>query len=313
MSSAAAGRRSRLPMGTSTPTHPRNDAAVSVVRSVDEVRQWVSHQRRVGTRVAMVPTMGSLHEGHLSLVRRAAQDDHAVLMSIFVNPTQFAPTEDFGAYPRDEAADLGAAGAAGVACVFAPSADEIYPEGFATAIEVSGPARGLEGAARPTHFSGVATVVAKLLIAARPDRAVFGAKDAQQVAVIRRLVRDLHLDDIELVEGPTVREPDGLAMSSRNRYLAVDERRAARALSAGLFAASEAATTGRSAADELIGIARAPMDAEPLVDVEYVALVDAGSFTPLDRLTLAPARLCVAARVGPARLIDNVPLGGENP
>jgi pantoate--beta-alanine ligase len=296
-------------MSVSTPTNTSPDAAtIAVVRSVDELRQWVAGQRAEGAGIGLVPTMGALHEGHLSLVELAACDGYAVVMSIFVNPTQFGPSEDFDAYPRDEARDLELAEASGVACVFAPPPSEIYPEGFSTNISISGPSGGLEGAARPSHFDGVATVVAKLLLAVRPDRAVFGAKDAQQLAVIRRLVTDLHLDDLDLVEAPTIREADGLAMSSRNRYLGDEDRRAALALSRGLFAATALADAGETRASALVGAARNELDLEPRCDVEYVALVDAEHFTSIDRLTTRSARLCMAARVGPARLIDNVPL-----
>ena len=285
---------------------------MEVVRTVEALRRWRAAQRAVGRRVALVPTMGALHEGHLSLVDLASRDGHAVVMSIFVNPTQFGEGEDFQAYPRDESADVAMAAERGVACVFAPSAAEIYPPGFATTITLAGVTDRFEGAARPGHFDGVATVVAKLLLAALPDRAVFGAKDAQQFAVIRRLVHDLHID-LELIEAPIVREDDGLAMSSRNRYLDTDERRAATAISRGLFAAAHLAAAGHVGAGELIGAARAEIDAEPRCATEYVALVDAEDFTPLAELGSREARLCAAARVGPARLIDNVPLRAAGP
>jgi len=283
-------------------------ATLAVVRSVAELRHWMSRTRESGFRIGLVPTMGALHDGHLSLVELAGADDHAVILSIFVNPTQFGPGEDFDAYPRDEDHDIALARARGVKCIFAPPPEEIYPDGFSTTVSVAGPSQGLESEARPTHFDGVATVVAKLLLAVRPDRAVFGAKDAQQLAVIRRLVTDLHLDDLDLVEAPTVREHDGLAMSSRNRYLGDDDRRAALALSRGLFAAAGLADEGETHSAALIAAARRELDREPRCDVEYVALVDAESFMPITRLTVRPARLCTAARVGPARLIDNVPL-----
>ena len=175
---------------------------MKVVRTVAALRAALAPVRAAGRPIAVVPTMGALHEGHLSLIRLAAEDDHAVVMTLFVNPAQFAEGEDLSRYPRDEERDLALAAEEGVAVVFAPGVDEVYPPGFATRISVAGPSLGLEGAARPGHFDGVATVVAKLLLAVRPDRAVFGQKDAQQAAVVRRLMRDLHLDDIELVAGP---------------------------------------------------------------------------------------------------------------
>jgi pantoate--beta-alanine ligase len=191
--------------------------------------------------------------------------------------------------------------------------DEIYPEGFATAVRVGGPSAGLEGAARPTHFDGVATVVTKLLLTVRPDRAVVGQKDAQQVAVISRLVRDLHLDDLELVVAPTVREPDGLALSSRNAYLGTDDRRAAAVLWRALSAASELVGAGEVDATALIAAAERELATEPRCAPEYVAVVDAESFRPLARIDAGRALMCVAARVGPARLIDNVPLAPPHP
>ena len=280
---------------------------MNIVRTVVDLRRAVAGLRAGGRRVALVPTMGALHEGHLSLLDLAGRDGHAVVMSLFVNPTQFGAGEDLSRYPRDEARDAALAGERGVVLVFAPGAGEVYPPGFATTVTVDGPATVLEGAARPGHFAGVATVVAKLLLAARPDRAVFGQKDAQQVAVIRRLMRDLHLDDIELVVGPIVREPDGLAMSSRNAYLGPEDRRAATALSRGLAAAAALAASGERDGATLEAAARAAIEAEPRCALEYAALVDPDTFSPLGALD-RPALLAVAARVGPARLIDNIPL-----
>ncbi|MDX6647696.1 MAG: pantoate--beta-alanine ligase, partial [Miltoncostaeaceae bacterium] len=271
--------------------------------------------RRSGRRLALVPTMGALHAGHLSLLRLAAAGDHAVALSIFVNPLQFGAGEDFQRYPRDEAADLALAEAEGAELAFVPDLHELYPEGFATTVTVDGPGgdrSGLEAAARPGHFAGVATVVAKLLLAVRPDRAVFGQKDAQQLAVVRRLVRDLHLDDIELVVGPTVREPDGLAMSSRNAYLGPEDRAAAAVLRRALDAAGRLAARGETDARWIEGAALAAMEAEPRCQPEYAALVDPDRFEPLERLDRS-ALLCVAARVGPARLIDNAPISPPAP
>jgi pantoate--beta-alanine ligase len=283
---------------------PASPGPVVVARTVCDVRAAVAAIRAAGRRVALVPTMGALHEGHLELVRRAAEDGHAVAVSVFVNPTQFGPTEDFSRYPRQLETDTAAAVSAGAELIFAPHVEEIYPDGFATTISLTGPAEGLEAAARPTHFAGVATVVAKLLVATRPDRAVFGQKDGQQVAVVRRMMRDLHLDDIELVVHPTVREADGLAMSSRNAYLSEADRIAARALSRGLRTAVLRAGSGERDGTRLAREAWATMEAEPGCEPEYAALVDPDTFRPIHTMT-TPALLCVAALVGPARLIDN--------
>jgi pantoate--beta-alanine ligase len=280
---------------------------VNIVRTVADLRRAVAALRAGGRRVALVPTMGALHEGHLSLIDLARRDDHAVVVSLFVNPAQFGAGEDLSRYPRDERRDAALAAERGADLLFAPGVEEVYPPGFATAVTVAGPGEGLEGAARPGHFAGVATVVAKLLLAARPDRAAFGQKDAQQVAVIRRLARDLHLDDIELVIGPIVREADGLAMSSRNAYLGPEDRRAATALSRGLAAAAALAAAGERDAAVLEAAAREVIGAEPRCALEYAAVVDPGTFAPLGALD-RPALLAVAARVGPARLIDNAPL-----
>ncbi len=280
---------------------------MKVVRTVAALRAALAPVRAAGRPIAVVPTMGALHEGHLSLIRLAAEDDHAVVMTLFVNPAQFAEGEDLSRYPRDEERDLALAAEEGVVVVFAPGVDEVYPPGFATRISVAGPSLGLEGAARPGHFDGVATVVAKLLLAVRPDRAVFGRKDAQQAAVVRRLMRDLHLDDIELVLGPIVREPDGLAMSSRNAYLDPDDRRAATALSRGLAAGAALVADGETHAARIEAAVRAVIEAEPRCSLEYAAVVDPGTFARLASLE-GPALLAVAARVGPARLIDNVHL-----
>lgn len=279
----------------------------TVARTVADLRREVSALRAAGRGIAVVPTMGALHEGHLSLIRRAGRDGHAVVMTLFVNPTQFAPTEDLSRYPRDERGDLALAAAEGVALVFAPGVEEVYPAGFATTITVGGPSEGLEGAARPDHFAGVATVVAKLLLAVRPDIAVFGRKDAQQAAVVRRLMTDLHLDDITLVVAPIVREADGLAMSSRNAYLDPEDRVAATALNRGLRAAEALAVEGERDGARLEAAARAVVAAEPRCALDYARVVDPRSFIPLTEVE-GEALLVVAARVGPVRLIDNIPL-----
>ncbi|MFP5450845.1 MAG: pantoate--beta-alanine ligase [Thermoleophilia bacterium] len=278
---------------------------MKTVRTVVELRAAVAAERRAGRPIAVVPTMGAFHQGHLDLMRLAGEDGHAVVVTLFVNPAQFAAGEDLSAYPRDEARDASLAEREGARILFAPGPEEIYPEGFGTTVTVAGPSEGFEGATRPTHFSGVATVVTKLLIAVRPDRAVFGQKDAQQVAVVRRLMRDLHLDDIELIVAPITREADGLAMSSRNVYLGPEDRTAAVALHRGLSAAAGSVAGGERAGAAIEGAAAAVISAEPRCELDYVALIDPDTFRRLPRL-VGPAILAVAARVGPARLIDNI-------
>ena len=301
-----AGRPAVCPTDA-TPTSPAPVRPAPVVRAVPDLRRAVAALRAEGRGVAFVPTMGALHDGHLALVRAAARGGDAPVVSVFVNPTQFGPAEDLARYPRQERRDVALASGAGARLVFCPAPDAVYPPGAATVVRVSGPAEGLEGARRPGHFDGVATVVAALLAMVRPDRLLLGQKDAQQVAVVRRMMRDLHLDDIALEVVPTVREPDGVAMSSRNAYLGPDDRRAARALSAGLAAAAALAAGGVRDGRRLEAAARAEMDGTPGVETDYAALVDPGTFMPVSRLD-GDAVLCVAARVGPARLIDNVTL-----
>lgn len=272
-----------------------------VVRTVADLRAGVAACRP--GRVALVPTMGALHAGHLALVAaaRAAGATH-VVASVFVNPTQFGPAEDFDRYPRDEAADAAALTAAGADLLFAPTVATMYPAGFATTVSVAGLGSVLDGAARPGHFDGVATVVAKLLLAAGPDLAVFGEKDWQQLTVIRRLVADLALP-VAVVGAPIVRDADGLALSSRNAYLDADERRRALALPRALVAARDAILVGQPVADALAAAAAA-LTAAGFDAPDYVALVDAG-LAPVTALT-GPARLLAAARIGRTRLIDNL-------
>ncbi|MDO8616311.1 MAG: pantoate--beta-alanine ligase [Dehalococcoidia bacterium] len=254
--------------------------------------------------VALVPTMGCLHEGHLALVRRARAENEHVVVSIFVNPTQFGPQEDFERYPRDPERDLRLLAAERVDAVFMPTVEEMYPPGFDEWVELRGPlTERLEGAARPGHFRGVATVVARLFRIVQPHRAYFGEKDAQQLQVIRRLVRELHLP-VEILSVPTVREPDGLAMSSRNAYLSAEERRAALALSRSLRAAERLLGNGVTDAETLRRAARDEIAREPGVRLEYVSVSDGETFEELEQVE-RPARLLVAARAGRTRLIDN--------
>ncbi len=256
--------------------------------------------------LGLVPTMGALHEGHASLIAAARADCDSVAASIFVNPTQFGPNEDFKRYPRDEAADLATLEALGVDLVFVPSVDEMYPPGSTTLVDVGRLGEVLEGAARPGHFRGVATVVAKLFSIVQPDRAYFGQKDGQQSVVIRRLTRDLGFP-MQIVVCPTVREPDGLALSSRNRYLSPDERAQAPALSRALQAAVETAADGERSADKLRSRMLDVAAAATLGTLDYVSIADADSLeelTVLDR----PALASLAVRFPSARLIDCQPL-----
>jgi pantoate--beta-alanine ligase len=274
------------------------------LRHVGDLRALLAPRRRAKATIGLVPTMGALHEGHLSLIRLARAQCDVVVVSLFVNPSQFDEHSDLERYPRSEREDAALAAQAGADLLFAPSIEEVYPPGFATAVEVLGITDRFEGACRgAAHFRGVATVVTKLLCMAQPDIAYFGAKDAQQVLVIRRLTSDLNLP-VLIEVGPTVREPDGLAMSSRNALLDPASRERARALFAALDAASLRAGSGESSVGALIGAAEDTL-ARSGIQPEYLALVDPAAFEPLDELD-RPGLLVVAARVGGVRLIDNV-------
>ena len=274
------------------------------VRTIAELRAALDAPRRAGRRIGLVPTMGALHEGHLSLIRRARATCDVVVMTLFVNPAQFDETADLGAYPRDEARDARLAQDAGADVLFAPPATEIYPQGFATSVRVAAVTEPLEGEVRGAeHFAGVATVVTKLFNIARPDVAFFGQKDAQQVAVIRRLVRDLDIA-VAIEVGETVREPDGLALSSRNVRLLNGARRQALALPRALDAARAAVHEGERDPARIGAAARAAMTAYG-VEPEYLELVAPDTFVPVDAVGHEPVLVAVAARVGDVRLIDN--------
>jgi pantoate--beta-alanine ligase len=275
-----------------------------VVTTVAAVRSRREEAARLGRRIALVPTMGALHAGHLSLVALARESADEVWVSVFVNPTQFGPGEDFDAYPRDLERDRAQLAQAGAALLFAPSTREIYPRPAATVVDLPGLTGGLCGAHRPGHFQGVALVVAKLLGIAQPHVAVFGAKDCQQAAVIRRLVADLAIPT-EIVVAPTVREDDGLAMSSRNAYLTPDQRRAATVLFRALSAAAETARGGERTGRELEAIMAATVAGEPLARLQYTAVVDPATLEPLGAVE-GRALLAIAAHVGTTRLIDNL-------
>lgn len=264
-------------------------------------------RREENRTIGLVPTMGALHEGHLSLIHEARAMCDVVVVSIFVNPTQFGPSEDFASYPRDLTADAATLAEYNVDYVFAPTVEEIYPQGFSTFVEVEGLSSELEGASRPGHFRGVATVVAILFNAVRPNFAFFGQKDAQQSIIIRRMVRDLAFDT-EIVVLPIVREHSGLAMSSRNAYLDAPQREAATVLNRALIAARAAYEDGERNAIRLIELVRSTIAAQPLARIDYVSLNDAVTLEKLERVDEEPALLSVAVFIGKTRLIDNVVL-----
>ena len=280
--------------------------AIPILRTIAELRARVAEWRRGGETIGLVPTMGALHEGHLSLVRRSRAATKRTVVSIFVNPTQFGPNEDFQRYPRDFAGDIAKLDAVGVDAVFAPEVAEMYPEGAATTVTVSGLTDGLDGPFRPGHFQGVATIVTKLLLQCLPDVAFFGEKDYQQLQVIKRLARDL---DVPVrIEGvPTYREADGLAMSSRNVYLTPAERAAAPALHRAINAVAAALARGEPAAPA-IAAAKAELNRAGFTKIDYIAAVDASTLKPIEKPS-GPARVAAAAWFGSTRLIDNVPVG----
>jgi pantoate--beta-alanine ligase len=282
---------------------------MKTIRTVADLRAALSAPRRAGRSIGLVPTMGALHEGHLSLIRRARATCDEVVVTLFVNPTQFDDPQDLGAYPRDEGTDAALAARAGADLLFAPSPDEVYPPGFATTVTVADVGSRLEGEHRgEAHFSSVATVVCKLLNMAQPHVAFFGQKDAQQVAVIRRLVRDLDIP-VRIEVGETIREPDGLALSSRNVRLSGDDRTRAIALRRALDAARATARAGERDAAAVAGAGRAAMS-DFGVEPEYLALVAPDTFVPIAELNGEPVLVAVAARVGDVRLIDNDILDG---
>jgi pantoate--beta-alanine ligase len=276
---------------------------MQIIELISDMRQWSERQRRGRQRIVLVPTMGFLHEGHLCLMREARRRGDMVVASIFVNPTQFTPGEDFATYPRDFERDRRMLDAENVDVLFHPSVAQIYPVGAQTFVEVERLSLPLCGSVRPGHFRGVATVVAKLFNIAQPHLAIFGEKDYQQLQVIRRMVRDLAMD-VEIVGHPIVREADGLAMSSRNAYLTSAEQQAALCLSRALCKAERLVRRGEVTAAKIVDRVRAELDNEPLVAVEYVKLCDVETLDEVDKIG-EPALLALAARIGKARLIDN--------
>ena len=285
--------------------------ALPAIQSVPEMQAWSERAWRRGERIVMVPTMGFLHEGHLSLVRAGREHGDRLVVSIFANPAQFAPSEDFESYPRDLERDVGLLAAEGVDLLFNPTAEDMYPRGYQTYVDVEAVSRPLCGAHRPGHFRGVATVVLKLFNIVRPHAAMFGLKDYQQVQVIRRMLLDLNLD-VEIMACPTVREPDGVAMSSRNRYLGAAEREAAACLQSALGKAQALVRGGETSAAKVRDAVVAEIRRQPLARLEYADLCDPDDLEPVSEIR-GPTLLALCAWVGKARLIDNRVLGGSQP
>ncbi len=276
---------------------------MKIVKTIEEVRAQVREWRQEGLSVGLVPTMGFLHEGHESLIRRAVQDNDRVVVSDFVNPTQFGPGEDLESYPRDLDRDAALCENAGATLIFNPEPSEMYASDATTFVNMTGPSEDLCGMSRPIHFRGVCTVVSKLFNIVKPDRAYFGQKDAQQLAVIRRMVRDLNFD-IEIVGCPIVREADGLAKSSRNTYLSAEERQAALVLSQAVKLGKNMAESGEKSADAIVAAMKKHIEAEPLAKIDYVKAVDAVSVSPISEMK-PPVLVAMAVYVGKTRLIDN--------
>ena len=280
---------------------------MEVVHTIPELRAAVARARRSGKSVGFVPTMGCLHDGHLSLIRRAKSEAAFVVVSIFVNPTQFGPTEDFSKYPRTMEADRRGCEAAGADLIFAPTTEDFYPAGASTWVEVEGVSDGLCGTHRPGHFRGVATVVAMLFNAVQADLAVFGRKDLQQLAVIRRMVRDLHLP-VRIVAHETVREADGLAMSSRNRYLTPEQRPQAATIAAAMAAAQALARGGMTDAGRLREAALEVLRGQPAIRVQYCEIVDRDTMAAVASTEGKTCAIAIAGHLGTTRLIDNADL-----
>lgn len=294
------------PSPSDTTPAPTAAMALPTVRHVPELRRRLAEVRRAGQPIALVPTMGALHEGHLSLVRQARREADVVVTSIFVNPTQFGPGEDLDSYPRDVPGDARMLAAAGCDLLFLPDAETMYPPGHSTWVEAVGPDQGFEGSERPGHFRGVATVVTQLFNLVQPDVAVFGQKDAQQLALVRKLVRDLHLP-VRIAAAPIVREKDGLAMSSRNVYLDADQRRAAAVLYRSLQGVERRLRHETLGAQAIRAHIAERIEAEPLARLDYVAVVRADDFSPVERLE-GSVVIALAVRFGRTRLLDNLHL-----
>ncbi len=282
---------------------------MEIVSTVDEVRERVRKWRGEGLSIGLVPTMGYLHEGHKSLIDKAVEQNDRVIVSVFVNPIQFGPTEDLATYPRDLDRDAAVCENAGADLIFHPNKEEMYFDDFCTYVDMEHLTEGLCGKTRPTHFRGVCTVVSKLFHIAEPDRAYFGQKDAQQLAVIRRMVRDLNFN-LEIVGCPIVREDDGLAKSSRNTYLSPQEREAAVVLSRALYRGEELLRAGETDAARVTAAVREILEAEPLAKVDYVEAVDFDNLQPVEKVT-GTLLLAIAVYIGKTRLIDNIIYGKD--
>ncbi len=280
---------------------------MKIIRKVKQMREYVAAAKKAGKKIGLVPTMGALHEGHLSLIRRARKENDAVVVSIFVNPTQFGPKEDFKRYPRPLAKDIRLAKSAGAAVIFNPRAEEMYPAGYQTYVEVGKIARGLCGASRPGHFRGVATIVAKLLNAVTADKAYFGQKDYQQVQVIKQMVQDLNIP-IQIVVCPIIREKDGLAMSSRNRYLSAKERKSANCLYEALKVAKAMFKSGIRETGKIKKESRTIIESNLLAKVDYIEIVDAETLEPV-KIIKGKVVVALAVCIGKTRLIDNMVAG----
>lgn len=276
---------------------------MKIVETIAEVREQVKQWKKEGLTVALVPTMGYLHEGHRSLMERARKENDRVVVSVFVNPTQFGPNEDLASYPRDLEHDAALCDSVGVDLIFHPTPEEMYPKGFCSFVDMDVLTKELCGLSRPVHFRGVCTVVSKLFHIVTPDRAYFGEKDAQQLAVIKRMVLDLNLD-IEIVGCPIVREADGLAKSSRNTYLSPGERKAALVLSRSIFAGKQLAESGETDAHKLVQAMTDIIAAEPLARIDYVKVVDLLTMQQIDKLDRS-FLAAIAVYIGKTRLIDN--------
>lgn len=276
---------------------------IKVLSTVDETRAQVKEWKKQGLTVGLVPTMGFLHEGHQSLIKKAVEENDKVVVSVFVNPIQFAPNEDLETYPRDLEADKKLCESTGADLIFHPTPDEMYPGGFSTHIQMDNLTKELCGKTRPTHFGGVCTVVGKLFNIVKPDKAYFGQKDAQQLAIIKRMVRDLNFD-LEVVGCPIIREPDGLAKSSRNTYLSADERKAALILSKSIELGKELVASGEKNAQTIIKAMTDKINTEPLARIDYVNAVDALNIEPIDVIK-GETLVAIAVYIGKTRLIDN--------
>jgi len=276
---------------------------MKTLQTIAEIRKQVKKWRRRGLTIGLVPTMGFLHEGHESLIKKAVKDNDKVIVSIFVNPTQFGPKEDFSSYPRNLKKDKNLCLDAGVNLIFNPEPSEIYFKDSVTTVNVSGLSNGLCGAKRPVHFGGVCLVVSKLFNIVSPDRAYFGEKDAQQLAIIKRMVRDLNFD-VEIVGCPIIREADGLAKSSRNIYLSLEERKAALVLNKSLKLAKKAISSGERSSQKIFEIITDKIETETLAKIDYIELVDSTTLAPVDTL-VSSTLIAIAVYIGKTRLIDN--------